>query len=459
MQKVLAITLLTIRAALRYRLVLVLSGILLAAVVILPIAIKDDGTARGFTQIILTYTLASITGLLGFATMWLSCGTLARDIEEAQIQMVAVKPIPRWQIWVGKWLGILALNAALLLVSSGAVFVLMMWRAQELPPDQQTILRNEVMISRGAAREPIPDYEVEVEQQLKLRVEASNLPITDFDYMRTQIREQLKARDQVVPPDFRREWLIDLGVAKHFLRDKPLFLRIKFNVAETRVAPTYLGLFAVGEVDSAMLYQTNMSLAPDTFHELAVPPNLVSDEGILTINFINRNGTALLFPVEDGMEVLYPESTFGVNYFRGIAIIFCWLALLAALGLAASSLLSFPVAAFVSLAVLIVTFSSGTLALVLQQGTMLEVNHDTGFADAPAWIDYIALPVFRVLLGIIDMVRGFSPIDSLSTGRSITWGQLGVAFLQICVVMGGILAAIGITLFNRRELATAQGNH
>jgi len=459
MQRILAIMLLTVRAALRYRLVLVLSAILLAAVVILPLIIKDDGTARGFTQIILTYTLASISALLGFSTLWLSCGTLARDVEEAQIQMVAVKPISRWEIWFGKWLGVVVLNAVLVTVSAGAVFFLMKARAQKLPPDQQAILRNEVMVSRGGAREPIPNYDAQVEELLRKRVEEAQQPITDFDYMRTQIREQLKARDQVVPTDFRRQWEIDLGIARHFLKDKPLYLRVKFNVAEIAKASTYLGIFAVGDVNSAMLYQTNLSLAPDSFHEIKVPPNLIDERGILTVNFLNRNPTALLFTAEEGLEVLYPESTFGVNFFRGITIIFFWLALLAALGLAASSFLSFPVAAFVSLAVLIVGFSSGTLALVLEQGTVLEVNHETGYADKMAWIDYVALPVFRVLLGIINMVLGFSPIDSLSTGRSITWGQLGLAFSQICLLMGGILAGIGITIFNRRELATAQSNH
>ncbi len=37
----------------------------------------------GFTQILLTYTLGAITGLLGIATLWLACGTLARDVEDA----------------------------------------------------------------------------------------------------------------------------------------------------------------------------------------------------------------------------------------------------------------------------------------------------------------------------------------------------------------------------------------
>ena len=109
MQRLLAITALTWKAAFRFRLFWVLAGLLIGSVIVLPLMLKDDGTARGFTQILLTYTLSVMTTLLGFATLWLSCGTLARDIEDCSMQMVAVKPIARWQIWLGKWLGILLL--------------------------------------------------------------------------------------------------------------------------------------------------------------------------------------------------------------------------------------------------------------------------------------------------------------------------------------------------------------
>jgi succinylglutamic semialdehyde dehydrogenase len=59
--------------------------------------------------------------------------------------------------------------------------------------------------------------------------------------------------------------------------------------------------------------------------------------------------------------------------------------------------------------------------------------------------------------GVINLVQGFSPIDSLSTGRSVTWGHLGLAVTQIVMLLGGIFSAIGIITFTRRELATAQG--
>src|SRR5262249_59288376 len=113
MQRLLAIATLTWKAAFRFRLFWVLAALLLGAVVALPLLLKDDGTARGFTQILLTYTLSVITALLGFATLWLACGTLARDIEECRMQMLAVKPVARLQILLGKWLGLLLLHPSL----------------------------------------------------------------------------------------------------------------------------------------------------------------------------------------------------------------------------------------------------------------------------------------------------------------------------------------------------------
>jgi hypothetical protein len=59
---------------------------------------------------------------------------------------------------------------------------------------------------------------------------------------------------------------------------------------------------------------------------------------------------------------------------------------------------------------------------------------------------------------VINLAKEFSPVDSLSTGRCITWAQLGLAFAQIILLLGGVLALGGIALFTRRELATAQGN-
>jgi hypothetical protein len=459
MQRLFAITWLTLKAAVRFRLVIVLSVVLLAGVVLLPLVLKDDGTARGFTQILLTYTLSMITALLGFSTLWLACGTLARDVEEAQIQMVAVKPISRWQIWMGKWLGILVLNGFLLVLSGAAVYFLLQWRAQNLPEAQQRILQNEILVARGSIKPKVTDYRGQADQILRSRLQTQPLPEgADLDYVRRQILEQLRAQDQVVPPGYRRPWELEAGFTGQLPRDRPLFLRFRFNTAEIDAGGTYMGALVVGDFESPQAYRTaEMSLAADTFHEIPIPPTAFDGSGRLVVNFINRSDSLLLFPLEDGIEILYREGGFGLNFVRGIGIIFLWLSLLGAIGLAASSFLSFPVAAFVSVGVLIVGLSTGTIAQIIEQGTVGPVNHDTGVADQPMLIDYVALPIFKTTLSVLNLVRGFSPVDSLSSGRSISWGQMARAFFQIGVLMSGLVCVIGIVIFNRRELATAQG--
>jgi len=459
MQRILAIAWLTWKAALRFKLFLVIAALLILAVVGLPLVIKDDGTAQGFTQIILTYTLSAITALLGLSTLWLSCGTLARDIEECQIQVVATKPIARWQIWLGKWLGIVTLNASLLAISGACVFGLLQWRATKLPAAEQKILREQVLVARGSAKEPVNPAEIEsdTEQVFQERLKSSPVEKVDEQEVKKQIREQVKAQLQLVPPSYERVWKIDLGSAKNYLAGKPLQLRVKFNAAQKSPSGTYVALWQVGVPDITKFWQSEpMSLAPDTFHEFEIPPDLFDASGVLTIAFRNPNPTALLFPLADGLEVLYPEGGFGLNFARGLGIIFCWMALLAALGLMAASFLSFPVATFFSLAMLLVALSSGMLAESVESGSVAAGNEETGLAGH-SMADIVLIPAFKGVLAVISLVKSYSPVEALSNGRSITWGELGLAFAQIVLLVGGIFAVAGIFFFNRRELATAQG--
>jgi hypothetical protein len=457
MQRLFAIAWLTWKAAFRFRLFLVIAVLLLATVVGLPLLLKDDGTARGFTQILITYNLSVITALLGLSTLWLSCGTLARDIEECQIQVVATKPVARWQIWLGKWLGIVSLNAVLLALSGASVYGLLQWRATRLPMAEQEILHTQVLVARGTARPP--DYNTEIdaqtEQLLQERLKQTPVSNADLAVARQQIREQVKAAYQLVPPSYTREWPIDLGFTRNFLHGKPLQLRVKFNTAQLGESGTFVGQWQVGVPGTPNVWRSEpMSLSPNTYHEFEIPPDLFNSQGVLTIDFLNANNTTLLFPIEDGMEVLYPKGGFALNFARGLGILLCWMALLAAIGLASASFMSFPVATFFSLAMLVVVLSSGTLANAVAQGTTGISNPGAG----PSVADEVLIPLYKGILPVVDLVKNFSPIDSLSSGRAIPWSELGAAFGQIVLLFGGVIGLIGVGLFARRELATAQGN-
>jgi len=293
---------------------------------------------------------------------------------------------------------------------------------------------------------------------LQERLKQTRVANADLPEVREQLREQVMAVYQLVPPNYSREWQINLGFARNFLRGQPLQLRVKFNTAQGSLSGTFVGLWQVGVPGTANVWRSEpMSLSANTYHEFEIPPDLFNDQGLLTIDFLNANGTALLFPIEDGIQVLYPQGGFTLNFVRGLGILFCWMALLAAIGLASASFLSFPVATFFSLAMLVVVFSSGTLADAVASGTVLGVDEESGVAGHFN-ADVVLIPFFEGILTVVDVVKNFSPIDSLSSGRVISWGELGAAFGQIVLLFGGIVSGIGISLFARRELATAQGN-
>lgn len=453
----LAVALLTLKAAFRYRLVVALLGVLVLAVFALPLAIKHDGTATGFTQILLTYTLSAITALLGFATLWLACGTLARDIDDFAMTLVAVKPVPRWQIWLGKWSGIMLLNAGLVALAGAVVYGLLQIRAGQLPPAQRAKLQNEVLVARASARVPVPNLEPEVERLFAKRRRESSVSEMDPAFVRSQIRETLKARLQAVGPGQLRAvpWVFDLGPdAAGRLKDRPLYLRVRFFTPEYASPEAVFNHgWEIGDPANAAPLRFRNSFGPETPTEFEIPSSQLTADGRLTVRYANLNDKTVLFPLEDGIEVLYHEGGFLLNYSRGLGIIVCWLGLLTAVGLFSASFLSFPVASFVSLALLVIGLSSGTLKQVVEQGGLLGLDNETGQVRESSLVNRAAVTVYGSAHWTLQQIGGFSPVGHLSTGRSITWGELARAAAVVVGLAGGSMAAAGILIFNRRELA------
>lgn len=90
------------------------------------------GTASAFPRL-------AVLLLLGGATLWLACHTMARDLETGQLQTTLVKPAARWQDWLGKWLGILVLDALLLTVAAAGVAGLQRARQPNVLPLRRAI--------------------------------------------------------------------------------------------------------------------------------------------------------------------------------------------------------------------------------------------------------------------------------------------------------------------------------
>ena len=315
------------------------------------------------------------------------------------------------------------------------------------------------MVARAGVKPKPPDLNSQIESQLSKIPNRARLSAEELKAARQHIAERVYLEAQVVGPRQRHPWEFDLGLSGRLRGNEPLFIRVKFYSASTNSAGLYEGLWMFATPGSDTVNQTpSMRLAPDSFQEFQVPRTMADAQGRLLVVFQSQEDASLVFSLDDGIEILYRDGGFGLNFFRGLGILLAWLALLSALGLAAASITSFPVAAFCSISVLVVAMSSSTLAESVANETVI-AGRPEDFQMIRPVANAVFLPLFKGILAMVNLVNVASPIELLSTGRSITWVLLGEAWFQVVFIAGGVLAVIGIWLLTRRELATAQGTH
>ncbi|MEE2948450.1 MAG: ABC transporter permease [Verrucomicrobiota bacterium] len=500
----------TLKAAVRYRFVVALGLALLVIVFGVPLLLKSDGTAKGMVQLVLTYTLGATTVLLGIASLWMGCGTLAREIEDNVMQMVAVKPVARWRVWLGKWLGIMLLNAALLVPTGLAIFFLVNARANspDLNDNQRAKLQDEVLVSRSSVELQKPDFTInraraytysklvelgksdnqytDAEQELRMSVtqpehvlslrpkytelieraekNPSSEVLEEIEELEHQAVQVSRGSREIVLPGQLKTWVFEIDSDKvDRINEKPIYLRFKFNAGDEYDPKSHLCLWSVG-AGTGKRWPTDsefqeMTIGSSVFHDLkleldgGVVPDQGENRGLVVVSFANNNDKPIVFPMDDGPIILYHDGGFGMNLARGLMIIFFWLGLISAIGLMASSFLSFPVATFMSLGILLISASTGTLEQIVEEEGITGINHETGRKDESSALDNVAILFSKGVLSITDLVWGYSPVDHLSSGRTITWATLGMAFVGIVLLMGGMVSAFGAFMFQRRELA------
>ena len=198
----LAVAFLTWKASIRYRFFWVMLCLLLFAVGGLPLIVKDDGSAEGMTQILITYTLSMITAIMGAATLWISAGSLANEIENHQLQMVATKPISRWQIWLGKWVGVMSMNFVLLLFAGGVVYGVVEYRANQLTRDGLNRIKDltENEIRQLAYNSGIAQVESDPKTGRPKEDKEGNPILVDIGLVRNKLAglEEKKLRDKIL---------------------------------------------------------------------------------------------------------------------------------------------------------------------------------------------------------------------------------------------------------------------
>jgi hypothetical protein len=427
-------------------------------IVLLPamgVSMTGDGTLKGKLQTFVSYGLSLTSLLLCLLTIVVSIYSLTSDIQQRQIYTVITKPIRRSQLLLGKLLGIILLDVALLVLFSAIIYAVIIYTPKFYKADQAELTRanNEFFTARASLIPSEVDVTQEVIDTYNRLEKTGQLPpgVSDNKLSRENYIEALTQRIKIgkraVAVGHELVW--EFNNVKPLNPNQSLFIRFKYDVSVNPPDLQIFGKWFAGD-DRQVKYGAKVETPIYTFdskdlirtsHEIEVPADAVAEDGYLAVGFFNvpLNNTVVIFPPKDGLEVLYKADTFTANFLRSVLLILFRLIFLACLGILASTFLSFPVAILLSLAI----FFTGTIS-----GFCLE-SFDYLSKNLSSVYSYTLRPIVQLL----PQFDKFSPTKFLVPARLLSWALLAkVAGLMICI-KAVLLWLAALLVFSYKEIA------
>jgi len=451
MRRIWAVATNTIRQAVRVKVAAVFIVLLLILLPVMGFTATGDGTLKGRLQTFVSYGL-SLTGLLlSLLTIIIAIYTISSDIDQRQIYTVATKPIRRFQIILGKILGVIVLDVALLTLFAGIIYgiTLYMPRFFQASAVELEQVRNEFFTARTSLVPPEIDVSETVGQiyeQKKDQLEELYSNMTRQEILK-ELTTLERMKKQAATVGQRLVW--EFENVKPRDPNRSLFIRFKYDVSATPPDEQVYGDWFIGDLrgmqygsdTTTPIYRASRRDPVRQFREIAVPAAAVADDGYLAVGFINPplNETVVLFPLEDGLEVLYKADTFTGNFVRAALLILCRLVFLACLGALAGTFLSFPVAILFCL----VIFLTGTVS-----GFVLE---SFGFLNKNIGVVYTY--TIQQLIQLLPRFDMYNPTKFLVPARLLSWSLLGRVVLVMVCLKAMLLLVLSLVVFSFRELA------
>jgi len=425
-------------------------------IILLPLmgaSITGDGTLKGKLQTFVSYGLSLAGFLLCLLTIIISIYSLTSDFKQKQIYTVLTKPIRRFQLLFGKLLGVILLDAALLILFSAVIYTITIYipKFSDHSDAELAQAENEFYTARAGLTPGKVDVTAEVLEDFDKLEKAGQLRQIFPNLSRKKIIAQLTSQKQLAKraAEVGRDLLWEFNNVKPLDPHQNLFVRFKYDVA---VNPPDLHVYSkwvVGDLRQIRygtkietpVYDFDRKNLIRTFYEIQVPADAVAKDGYLAVGFLNMplNDTVVIFPPNDGLEVLYKADTFTANFIRTVILIFFRLIFLAVLGILASTFLSMPVALLLCL----VVFFTGTIS-----GFIIE-SFNFMSKDISSIYFYTVKPIV-LLLPRFDNIN---PSKFLVPARLLSWALLAKVGSIMIGIKAALLLLLALLIFSYREIA------
>jgi len=217
---------------------MVLLAFLLITLVGLPLTVQGDGTLPGHVRVLIRYTLGLATLILSIATVWASCAAISTEIRDRQIQLVVSKPVRASQIWLGKWLGLMAINALFLVLCFASTFVALRGTAQSNRWSDTEIeqLHTEILVAQHKLAPRTRDVREEVQRQYRAARARGEWPAEiPTENVLPRIERAVRAQANSVPAGSSNRWVFDVPHPPP--DERPLILRYRFSLSVMDLEP------------------------------------------------------------------------------------------------------------------------------------------------------------------------------------------------------------------------------
>ncbi len=455
MRRVWAVATNTIRQALRMKVAAIFILLLLVLLPVMGATATGDGTLKGRLQTFISYGMSLTSLLLSLLTIIVSVYSITSDIEHHQIYTVVTKPIRRYQLILGKFLGVIVLDVALLTLFFGIIYgvTALLPRFVHASEEELTQVRNEFFTARASLIPPLIDVSSEVDKLFNQLVAEEKLESLYPNYTPQEAKRLLTKRLQLE----KRAAEVGRTLVWEFQNVRPtdpnnqsLFIRFKYDVSVTPPDEQVFGDWQIGDLRGfktgtqvqTPIYRTFPRRDPvRKFREIEVPASAVAKDGYLAVGFMNppQNDTTVLFPIEDGLEVLYKADAFLSNYVRAGLLILFRLVFLACLGVMAASFLSFPVAILFCL-VIFVTGAAG--GFIVESFEYMSEN-----------VNRVYTYTIQSLIQLLPQFDKSNPSQFLIPARLISWRLIGEVVLVMVCLKAAVLLILALVIFSFRELA------
>ena len=455
MRSIWAVAVNTLRQALRLKIAAAFIILLLVLLPVMGLKMTGDGTLKGRAQAFISYGMSLTTLLLALLTIFAAAYALTSDIKDKQVYTVLTKPVRRFQFVLGKLMGIIFLDAGLLLLFAVIIYSITISLPTFIKGDDNQLVqvRNEFFTARATLKPVEPDVSAEVDQAYEKLKKANEVPAGVDEHPNTRRnyknelarRISLGKRAAAVGEEMR--WEFDnVRIADP---NQNLFIKFNYDVA---VNPPDLQIYSrwlIGDlrqiqasgVIETPIYSIDRKDLIRTPHEFQVPADAIAADGYLSVAFLNvpLNNTTVIFPLENGLEVLYKADSFTANFIRTVLLVFVRLVFLAALAVFAGSFLSFPVAILLCLAVFAMANMSGFVG--------------ESFEFLGEGVNKIYFYSLKPLIALLPEFDKFSTSTFLVPARLLSWSQLANLSFSTLVLKSVPMVLLSLVIFTYREIA------